>query len=80
MLGTFIRIISLTSHYYYYLHFTKGKMEVKECKWLAQGHPALSDAQQSIILAFGIFFPLWLLPFKFIPHPSPPILPYFFTD
>lgn len=44
-------IISLTSHYDYYLHFKKGKMS----GWLVQGHQVWSDPQNTV-LAFGIFF------------------------
>ena len=78
-LGTFVSMISLTSHYYYCLHFTKGQMEVKSLSWLAQGPPAIW-LQKSPVLAWASFLPRFFL-LNDLSTPTPPIiLPSFFSS
>ena len=75
--GTFVSMISLTSHHYDCLHFTKGLMEVKSLSWLAQGPPAVW-LQTFPVLAWASFLPRFF-PLNDLSTPTPPIiLPYFF--
>ena len=69
MLGTFISIISLISHYYYCPHFTKGRMEVKSMSWLAQGPPAVW-LRNCPVLAWASFLPRFF-PLNDLSIPTP---------
>ena len=74
-LGTLVSMISFTSHYYYCLHSTKGRMEVKSMSWLAQGPPAVW-LQKCPVLAWASFLPRFF-PFSDLSTPTPLVCPSF---